>query len=298
MSRALPLLLIVAATGCVTPQASKPAQQATRRTAIVEPLDTTDIALFWPEKEMLRRAVADHLKRQSSLHIQPLSDLALDVLRAQVKKNAQQCGLPNRTQLLAAKYPDAVYVKTFARCSNLPCALDVQIGRKTAAGEWQGLEKWSTVIQDPTSARHWVNAVGDLKIYTDERFRPGGAGAEFGVEPPVHVLATSSVHPWTVVPTVPMLRKAQAALSACHAPDRKTSGEDKLAIEVSPKGRIQRCEGESYDSNEGSQRMKCLCRALAGLQYEAGPKGRRFEARLLNSSAAPNGKADCQATPQ
>ncbi len=298
MSRALPLLLILAATGCVTPQASKPAPQTTRLVAIVEPLETTYLALFWAEKEMLRRAVADHLKRQSSLHIQPLSDLELNVLRAQVKKNSQQCGLPNRAQLLANKYPDAVYVQTSAECVSRPCTLDVQIGRKSADGEWQSLQKWSTVIKDPTSARHWVNAVGDLKVYTQERFGLGGLGATFGSEPPVHVLSTSSVHPWKTVPTVPMLRKAQPALNACHAPGRKTSGIDKLAIEVSPRGRIQRCEGEPYDSNEGPRRMKCLCRALAGLQYEAGPKGRRFEVHLLNTAAETGGKSDCSITPQ
>lgn len=287
---ALPLLTIA----CITPAGQPASSPPVQTEAVVQAVQTRGVALFYGEREMLRRAIADHLRRKSSLQLRPLPDLALEVVRAQLAKDRAECGAPTvRRALIAERHPAAVYVSPSARCDEAGCRLTATVTRPPAggAGKWTQLERWSAEVTDPKTANGWVNAVGSLAPSP----APSGGGGLLGSigrehTPPVEVLGVDAVHSFTEAPG---FAAAQPALDACHVAGWTSASEDRIALELAPNGRVARCEGDSSRPDEGPARMKCLCKALARVQLEAGPRGRRLALRVINhpgrGPAAPEG---------
>ncbi len=287
------LLALTLCLGCATATKSPTPGTQPRQTAVVELVKTNHVAMFWGEREMLRRAVADHLKRQSSLRLQPLPDLEQEVLRAQLAKDRAECGAPTRPSIwMAAQHPDAVYVRTTASCVQRPCTINVRVERPPTGGKgpWTVLERWTTPVQNPTTTNQWINAVGSLVPLPSAKTAAAGmlTGSSSPDGPKVRVLGVSTVHPWAAPPTVTMITRAQDALDACHRPGWSSAGTDHVAVEVSPQGRVARCEGASHREQEDGRRLKCVCQAVSKLPFGRGPRGRRFEIQLLNRPVALN----------
>lgn len=281
------LFALTLCLGCASATKAPTPNQAPRQTAVVELVKTNHVAMFWGEREMLRRAVADHLKRQSSLRLQPLPDLEQEVLRAQLAKDRAECGAPTRPSVwTAAQHPNAVYVRTTASCVQRPCTLNVRIERPPEGGKgpWTVLERWAAPVNNPVTTNQWINAVGSLAPRAAEANAAAGMllGSTTADGPKVRVLGVSTVHAWSGPPTVTMITRAQDALDACHRPGWSSAGTDHVAVEVSPQGRVARCEGASHREQEDGRRLKCVCQAISKLPFGRGPRGRRFEIQLLN----------------
>lgn len=284
------LLLPLLAFACATPNRA-PTKAPAKRPLIVELPETHDVALFYGELEMLRRAVADFLRRRTELGVQPVPDLALEVVRGQLAKDRAECGAPSsRRALLDAQHPNAVYGDVTATCAERPCTLTVQLFGPPEEGSAarRQIARFRAEIADPSDANQWVNAVGALTPVpvppqpTRGVLEPIDASA-----PPVRIEGVGTARPWKVGPTKEDLADAQGALDACHVQRGGIARPDRVSLEISPKGRVARCEGFSHLSNEGPERMKCLCQALSRVTFPPGPRGRRLQVRLLNRPGSP-----------
>lgn len=279
------LFLLVLVTGCATPGAAPPVATPAGVPAVVELPSTLDVALFFGEREMLRRAVADHLRRSSKLNLAPLPDLEEQVIRATAAKSKETCAYPtSEDTVLTARHPDALHVSVHASCHDGVCTLRAVVRRPSSSNRaTETLERWTAPVTDPGTAQGWVNAVGSLALAPEP---PGGGMDLLGrVDEgghPVDVVGIGSAQPFTPALTQDVLTPVRKAMDACHVPGWTSAGTDHLAVELAPAGTVARCEGAPHKEGEGPQRMACLCKALVGLKLPPGPRGRRFEVRVLN----------------
>jgi hypothetical protein len=279
-------LLLALTAGCATP-ASPPAEAPRAGIpAVVEPPSTLDVPLFYAERELLRRAVADHLMRVSQVGLRPLPDLELEVIRAAAMKSKEACAAPTgEDTLLAAKHPDALRVTIHASCAATPCLLRVAVQRPPKdTGPWQTLERWETSVPNPREGRGWIDAVGALALAPPPS--GGGLGLLGSVDEgghPVDVVGIGGPLAFDPPLSEATLEPVRGALDACHTPGWSSAGTDHLAVALARSGAVARCEGISHLEGEGPARMACLCRALQGLKLPpSADADRRLEVRLLN----------------
>lgn len=258
----------------------------------VDPVTIVPSVLFPEEEREVRVAIGAFLRASSEGRLAPIDNAELERVASYGREGrrlstGEVCGAPAPAgELWNVAFADALVADTFAGCDEGGvCTLAVDVTSRPGE-EHAILDRYRAPISASPSKEELLAAVGKLV-----RIPPPVEGALSGIlgalGPNFVGLRIDEVSyrgPWQKAPPVSVYDAVRPALDACMSDVRRDYWKNDIALEVGTDGKMNRCEPWLWYRLPWPG-TACVCEALRGVQFDAGPAGRR--ARFEFSSHLP-----------
>ncbi len=270
-----------------------PAPNATK--VRVDPVTIVPAVLFPEEEREVRIAIGAFLQASSGGRLLPIDNAELERVATYAREGrrlltGEVCGAPSPGgELWRTAFADALVADTFAGCDEAGvCTLAVDL--TTRPGEEHAiLDRFRAPISASPTKEELLAAVGKLvRIPPPNEDEMSGILGVLG--PNYEGMRIDEVlyrGPWGKEPAVSAYDAVKPALDACVSDIRRDYWKNDILFAVGNDGKIERCEPSLWYRLPWPG-TDCVCGAIRGMNFGAGPAGRR--ARLEFSSYLPQSR--------